>query len=102
MFYGYILGGVLFLACSQIFGIDKEIKKIYEGNQSLTGKSGDFMEKYHRAQISFCLHTFEIISTIIMITEYYNKGYSSQFPKTNGTYLPSMIMLAIYGIVTAA
>jgi len=60
------------------------------------------MEKYHRAQISFCLHTFEIISTIIMITEYYNKGYSSQFPNTYGTYLPSMILLAIYGIVTAA
>lgn len=71
VFYGYILAGILFLVCCQILKIDKEQRKKNE-EHFLTGKQGDFIEKYLTAQTQFCLHTFEFISTFIMLIEYFS------------------------------
>lgn len=98
VFYGYILSGVLFLIVVQIFGVDKTKKQ--KGNDSLTGAQGDFLEKYQSVQVEFCLHTFEILNTLIMFVEYYLMP-AVDFER-EGTYLWSMLLLTLYGLVTAA
>lgn len=48
-------------------GINKKLYDYYSG-LSKTGHY-DFMEKYHRSYQFFCLHTFELIMTIIIMLE---------------------------------
>lgn len=67
----------------------------------MTGKDGDFLEKYHGSSVSFCLHTFEFIMTVIMMIEYYAED-GEQFKNRTDSYLCSMIILLIYGLITAS
>lgn len=59
------------------------------------------MEKYRHCQISFSLHTFESAMTIIILIEYYASPNSTNFHLNFGTYLPAMLVLLVYGLLTA-
>lgn len=47
VFYGYIIGGVMFIVMCQLLRIDKERR--HKPNDALTGVEGDFLEKYSSA-----------------------------------------------------
>lgn len=101
VFYGYILAGILFLMISHLFEIqEREDKK--KGDSFLTGiDNADFIEEHVNSLTDFCLHTFEIVSTSIMFIEYYLQRDHTLFPDRNGSYLTSIVLLLVYGIVTA-
>lgn len=86
--------------CAQIFGVDKSRR--VNGVRIKGGSNGDFVEKYFPAKIEFCRKSFEIIMTLIIITEYYTSSNSYNFAEISESYLPSMLVLAVYGAVTAA
>lgn len=69
VFYGFILGGICFLMCAQLFGIDKSRR--VTGVTIKGGSNGDFVEKYFPAKLEFCRKTFELIMTGIILIEYY-------------------------------
>jgi hypothetical protein len=73
----------------------------HKPNDALTGVEGDFLEKYSAAQVQFCLHTFEIISTSIMLVEFYTKENSALFHEIKESNLWAIITLFFYGVVTA-
>lgn len=68
VFYGYILSGIAFLSFTQWLGI-KTIKNAREDEDD--NHNRDFLEKHYHQQVSFSLHTVEIIVTVIMLLEYY-------------------------------
>jgi hypothetical protein len=100
VFYGFILSGILFLMAHQIVGIEKSRR--VNGVRIKGGSNGDFVEKYFPAKIEFCRKTFELIMTSIIIVEYYSRADEPQFGAATGTFLYSMIVLMVYGVVTAA
>lgn len=100
MFYGFILGGICFLMCAQFFGVDKTRR--VNGVRIKGGSNGDFVEKYFPAKIEFCRKSFEIIMTLIIITEYYTRTLAPQWDQAEESFLPSMIVLVVYGMVTVA
>jgi hypothetical protein len=52
----------------------KKKKLIYLKRFKASHSRKDFIEKYKDAQVDFSLHSFELISTIIMIVEFYYRG----------------------------
>ena len=98
VYYGYILSGMLYLMIASLFGLNKNLFPEYD-NVSKFGHF-DFMEKYHYSYQFFCLNTFELIMTIIIIIEHYNDHDQSNFPNRSGSYLNSMIILVFYGVAT--
>jgi len=77
VFYGFILSGICFLMCSQLFGLDKSRR--VNGVRIKGGSGGDFVEKYFPAKIEFCRKSFEVIMTLIIIAEYYLRTNSPEF-----------------------
>jgi hypothetical protein len=80
--------------------IERKEKLIYLQRIKATHSRKDFIEKYKHAQVDFSLHSFELISTIIMIVEFYYRSKGLVFEGRSGSYLSSMIVLIVYGVVT--
>ena len=98
VFYGYILSGALFMLCAKIFDLETHRKR--SSFEELTGKHGDFVAIYYDTQQYFSLHTFELVTTILLIAE--NYFFNEIKFLRPGTYLEGMIVLVVYGIVTMA
>jgi hypothetical protein len=60
------------------------------------------LEKYQLLQIKFCLHYFEIISTIITLIESKAKTKQAFIMGNDRTNLWAVLVLLAYGVVTAA
>lgn len=44
---------------------------------------------------------FEFITTVLTLVDYYASDHSDQFAKNEGSYVTCMVLLAIYGLLTA-
>lgn len=98
VFYGYILSGIIFMFCAKLFDMQTYRKR--SSSEELTGKHGDFVALHYDTQQYFSLHTFELVTTLILIVENYAID-ELKFLRP-GTYLEGMIVLVVYGIVTTA
>ena len=51
--------------------------------------------------MNFCCNTFELVMSIIILVQYYGNGKSRIFRGREQTYIYAMVLLILYGLITA-